>query len=109
MRFEYHHGHWIVCGHIFSAQAFEPGQLWQASGGNVVQVVSCKPTADGLDYWVCYSWIDSDGGLQTHEKDLFSFQCRYCLILDLQIPQPILSDLLAFSDLSTARRLCSAR
>lgn len=71
MRIETHKGHNIVCGHIFPVGELTVGQKWMSSAGNVVTIYDIR---DDLVYYV---WENG-----SHRKDSFSFQCRYCLILE---------------------------
>ena len=75
MRIEKHHGNNIVCGHIYPASELKSGQRWQSSSGHVVTIQSIV----NLD-WVRYVW-EENGATRHTEKDSFSFQCRYCLIV----------------------------
>lgn len=79
MRIEQHFGRWIVCGHIYSAEEIVAGQVWQSSGGGTVTVEGTEKFGDQT--WVTYSWI-TNGEKMLYEKDSFSFQCRYCLVLE---------------------------
>jgi hypothetical protein len=76
MRVETVNGRHLLCGGIIPRDAVKVGQRWApASGGNYeVEVVSAGE-------WVRYTWTEA-GGSKSHEKDNFSFQCRYCLVLD---------------------------
>lgn len=80
MRIEKHNGHKIVCGHIYPANEVKVGSQWMGSSGSKVTVT--KKRKAGELTWVSYEWKNSDGTVSTHEKDSFSFQCRYCLIVD---------------------------
>ena len=75
MRDEEHFGRKIVCGHMFPVSGIVPGQKWQSSSGNIVTVQAVKGD------WVEYAWTTGEGHME-HEKDSFSFQCRYCLIVE---------------------------
>lgn len=72
MRVEEHYGRRIVCGHIYPADKIQPGQLWQGSSGSLVQITGVRERD--------VSYRQSDGTCNT--KDSFSFQCRYCLVLN---------------------------
>ena len=74
MRIENQCGNNIVCGHIFPADEIMPGQVWQASGGATVEIVSVN------DGDVTYAWTEK-GKRVDHTKASFAFQCRYCLIV----------------------------
>lgn len=82
MRTELVNGRRLLCGCILPVEKIHPGQQWApASGGNytvtVVEVVG--------------EWVTYEGERQPrHAKDFFSFQCRYCLVLDgPDIPQEL--------------------
>jgi len=75
MRIETSGKYKIVCGHIYPTDELKPGQNWLGSSNHMVTIDSIT------DDWVTYSWYE-DGVLKTHEKDAFSFQCRYCLIVE---------------------------
>ena len=70
-------GKQIVCGHIFKANDIAPGQLW--SDSRYLEVIVESVSEDG---WVTYSWYER-GKKKVSEKDYFSFQCRYCLVVEL--------------------------
>ena len=74
MRIETHDKKHIVCGYIMPARYILPGQLWMSSSNNIVEVVYCD------NDHVCYCW-NENGETRYHDKDVFSFQCRYCLII----------------------------
>jgi len=75
MRIETVRGRKIVCGHIYPKDELKVGQRWaQADGADrVVEIRSI----DGE--WVQYGEHAND---RTYEKDWFSFQCRFCLIVE---------------------------
>lgn len=74
MRIETVNGRKLVCGHIFPANELEVGQVWAP--------------ADGMDREVTITKIDGDliyyNGplLKASFRDFFSFQCRYCKVVD---------------------------
>lgn len=69
-------GDTILCGVVLPDSMLQIGQRWLGSGGRSVYITAIT-THKGTS-WVCY-----EGVLQpTHEKDSFSFQCRYCLVLE---------------------------
>lgn len=80
MRIETVNGRNIVCGHIYKQDELKVGQRWApADGANrVVEIRSLDPDASGM-IWVQYGEYGTD---RTYEKDYFSFQCRYCLIVE---------------------------
>ena len=75
MRIETVRGRKIVCGHIYPKDELKVGQRWaQADGADrVVEIRSI----DGE--WAQYGEHAND---RTYEKDWFSFQCRFCLIVE---------------------------
>lgn len=79
MRIQAENGRYIVCGHIFKKAELEVGQQWaQADGANrVVSIRKIETLKDG-DVLVHYGEYGND---RTFEKDWFSFQCRYCLVV----------------------------
>lgn len=77
MRIEKHHGQYIVCGHIFPIEEIDVGEIWQASGGATVEIISVDADKDSVKY----RWTTS-GGIQSHSKSSFAFQCRYCKIVN---------------------------
>lgn len=80
MRVELLNGRHILCGHILPLEKLKVGQVWASLSGTVTIVVI-------EDDWIVYEW--EEGGRKVrHEKDCFSFQCRYCLVLDFnEIPE----------------------
>lgn len=77
MRIEQVHGRYLLCGNIIPKKEVRPGQTWAPADGSNRTV-----TVDNADdEWVDYSWTE-DGVTKTHMKLNFSFQCRYCLVLD---------------------------
>ena len=79
-------GRRAVVRHFFKAHEIQVGSRWARADGSKGYV-----TVEGLntygsnptDPWieVVYSW-EKDGEKFTHEKDVFAFQCRYCLIVE---------------------------
>ena len=68
-----------------SSPAFGEGEVWVGSSGAKVVVVNTfkdKVETDRLSDWnVTYL---TGGGLKTHTKDCWSFQCRYTHISDMK-------------------------
>lgn len=86
MRTELVHGRHILCGVILPISQILPNQQWAAASGNDRTVTIASVTGN----WIEYSWNESTG-VKWHEKDAFSFQCRYCLILpSAEIPEALL-------------------
>ncbi len=77
MRIEIHNGNKIVCGHIYDCSEIKSGQRWQSSGNSIVTIHKVNYETKEVLYWYM------DNGKETyHTKDSFSFQCRYCLIIE---------------------------
>lgn len=67
------HGNKIVCGHIYPANEIKIGSRWVSSGSNFVTVTRVDEHGE-----VYYDQRRGD----PHHKNYFSFQCRYCLIIE---------------------------
>lgn len=78
----WHGRHLLVGGHLPN-HLVKPGQTWASADGSSHAVV-----IDGIDNkWVQYTSITSN---TCHEKDMQSFQTRYCLVLPtLDIPKEL--------------------
>lgn len=71
------------CGVILNRHELATGQIWAAADGSN-HTVRIKAVDKG---WVSYTW-EPNG---RHEKDWFSSQCRYCLVLEsADIPKELL-------------------
>lgn len=80
MRVELVNGRFLLCGHILHNDQVNVGQVWApASGGNSTVTIIEKDK----------NWITYEGAIQAkNTKDVFSFQCRYCLVLPTnEIPE----------------------
>ena len=75
-------GHKFIVGHFFKAHQIQVGSRWIGASGGIVTVEGIN-SYGSTDPWieVTYSW-ERNGEKFTHEKDAFSFQCRYCLIIE---------------------------
>ena len=75
MRTEIVNGRKLVCGHIYPLKELKVGTKWApADGGDrVVEIRGVEGE------WIMYGEYGND---RTYEKDHFSFQCRYCLIVE---------------------------
>lgn len=85
MRTEKVNENWLLCGVILPKLEIKPGQLWASADGSkhVVKISGVR------DDWVGYTW----GQGQYHEKSVFAFQCRYCLILPTSdIPKELINE-----------------
>ena len=83
-RIEQQNGHSILCGGILPKGEIKAGQKWISSGGLIVEVDKIELFTNQIDLTyeeIHYSW-DEPKGRKTHSKLAFSFQCRYCLILE---------------------------
>ena len=77
MRIENSNGLNILCGGILPLAMLEVGQQWVGvSSRNPVTIVAID------DNWITY---ESDTQPR-NKKDSFSFQTRYCLVLDSENP-----------------------
>ena len=78
-------GHKAIVRHIFNREELKVGSRWIGSSGGIVTIDDIKiyPKMDSPKDWyeVYYSWNEG-GEKKTHNKDHFSFQCRYCLIVE---------------------------
>ena len=85
MRVETINDRHLLCDHILHRTHLKVGQKWApASGGNYTVTIQRID-----DEWITYAWYETDG-YKSHVKDWFSFQCRYCLVLDKpEIPEHI--------------------
>lgn len=72
MELYHHNGIVSVIRHIFEENEIEVGTTWISSGGLKVKVLKVE------DDWVEYLQFDGS----THEKSVFCFQVRYCLIVE---------------------------
>lgn len=73
MRLEQQNGHKILCGHILKDEQVKPGQRWLAFGAKIP--VTITAVKDGR--------VTYESPIQpSHEKSIWDFQCRYCLVLE---------------------------
>lgn len=77
--------HHIICGYILNIDDIKPNQQWIGTSNSPVTISSVK---DGDVY---YTWYEK-GELKIHCKESFAFQCRYCLIVDLDNLPPFVGD-----------------
>ena len=76
-------GRKAIVRHIFKPHEIQIGSRWaRADGSKGFVTVEGFNTYGSTDPWieVVYSW-ELNGEKYTHQKDAFSFQCRYCLIV----------------------------
>jgi len=75
-------GHKHIVHHFFKTHEVQVGSRWIDSSGGIVTVEGFN-TYGSTNPWieVVYSW-DENGAKRTNDKDVFSFQCRYCLIVE---------------------------
>lgn len=78
-------GRKAIIRHIFKANEIQVGSRWARADGSkgFVTVEGLNTYGSTEEPWieVVYSW-ERDGEKFTHDKDAFSFQCRYCLIIE---------------------------
>lgn len=76
-------GHKAVVDHFFKESEIEAGSRWISVCGYIVTVEGINQYGSGIDplYEVVYSW-EENGEKKTHQKDVFSFQCCYFLIVE---------------------------
>lgn len=85
MRVELVHNRYLLCGCILDPALVKSGQVWAAADGSNRTVTILHIKSD----WVTYSWVVGDAQKQ-HQKSLFAFQCRYCLVLPTyEIPEEL--------------------
>jgi hypothetical protein len=77
-------GRKAIVRHFFKAHEIQVGSRWaRADGSKGFVTVEGFNTYGSIDPWteVVYSW--EKGGVKfIHEKEVFAFQCRYCLIVE---------------------------
>lgn len=75
-------GHKHIVRHFFKADEIEVGSRWISASGLIVTVEGFESYGSIDPYIeVVYSWYEN-GEKKIYEKDVFSFQCRYCLIVE---------------------------
>lgn len=79
METEIINGHKAVVRHIFKKEELEVGSRWTAADGSKGIIVIRNIEPQGELWQVQYGYHGSD---TTYEKDHFSFQCRYCKIVE---------------------------
>ena len=77
MRTELTQGRWLLCGVIIPSKSIKHGQLWAAADGVDRTVTISTVHGD----WVGYIYNGINGVNKYHERDVFNFQSRYCLVL----------------------------
>lgn len=75
MRIEKINGYSAVCGHFYPVNEIKIGSKWTAADGSD-NVVFIRDIQKNIIFYGRY------GNDRTLEKDSFSFQCRYCLIVE---------------------------
>jgi hypothetical protein len=86
VRVELVHGRYLLCGGLISEEQVKPGQTWAAADGSDRTVKVDFTQGD----WVGYSWQEGSQS-KHHQKLIFAFQCRYCLVLETpEIPKELL-------------------
>jgi hypothetical protein len=75
-------GRKAIVRHIFKAHEIQVGSRWIGVSGVIVTVEGINSYGSTNPWYeVVYSW-EENGEKKTHDKDVFSFQCRYCLIVE---------------------------
>jgi hypothetical protein len=75
-------GHTAVVRYFFKPHEIQVGSRWIGVSGGIVTVEGINQYGSTNSWYeVVYSWYEN-GEKKTHDKDQFSFQCRYCLILE---------------------------
>jgi hypothetical protein len=73
MRVEEQFGRKIMCEELLPPEKIVVGSQWQDSSGAVIKVTEVDE----------FGWVTYEGKSQPlNEKDSFSFQCRYSMILE---------------------------
>jgi hypothetical protein len=73
MRVEQINGRYLLCGGILPNESITVGQVWAPAAGAKSTVTIVEKDDD---------WVTYEGTTQSkNTKDVFSFQCRYCLVL----------------------------
>ena len=79
-------GHKAVVRHWFKSEDLKVGSRWIGSSGHIVTLdkIEVRDVPNSSSPWVTvhYSSVKENGEVVTHDKDLFSFQCRYCLMIE---------------------------
>lgn len=81
MRVENVNGRNLLCGGILPKDQLRVGQKWaQADGADrVVEIRAIEPYGDIGELDIIYGVHGND---TSYTKDSFSFQCRYCLVVE---------------------------
>lgn len=83
--------------HLLRGVALPPdkikvGQTWAVADATDFTVTIDEIKGEGQLVWIYYTWQRPDGRTARHAKDWFSFQCRYCLVLETPvIPMELLA------------------
>lgn len=75
MEYEKVNGRILLTGGMLPVDKILPGQKWAPADGGDYEVIVTK-VADGV-----VTYHNDVYGID-HEKDSFSFQCRYCLVIE---------------------------
>jgi hypothetical protein len=88
----------FTIGHIFNRECMKKmtGTNWISSSNNTVTIerIEARILKDGTE-WVDihYIWPPTEYSRGFHNKDHFSFQCRYFLLIDDKTPEFVKSEL----------------
>jgi hypothetical protein len=78
-------GRKAVVRHFFEPHEIQVGSRWARADGSkgfvTVEGFKYYGSTNPYDWNVVYSW-ELNGEKFTHEKEVFAFQCRYCLIVE---------------------------
>lgn len=77
MRVEKVNEKFLLCGGIIPKERITKGQLWARADGSAGLVMIDEVIGDDVKY----KWLEKEEW-KYHTKDSFSFQCRYCLLLN---------------------------
>lgn len=78
------HGRHLLCGGMLPVNSVKAGQIWAAADGSDRTVM-----IESGGEWVDYSWVEN-GRPRIHTMMNFTFQCRYCLVLDkAKVPEEL--------------------
>jgi hypothetical protein len=83
-------GQKFIVGHLFKGEEIQVGSHWISSSGGIVIVEEIKTYTvpkyndqnDLYNWYDVYYFWEEKGERRTHNKDSFSFQCRYSLIVE---------------------------
>ena len=88
----------FIIGHIFSQEDIKKmtGTNWISSCNNTVTIerIETRICKDGSEWSdIHYVWPPTEHSQGYNDKDHFSFQCRYCLLIDEKTPDFVKKEL----------------